>query len=618
MTKEDLIEYKRQLSKMTNKEKYEREKYLRKIALGELYGPMTEYASVDMPNLQYYDDAFNEDDIPNKSIYQYAYDSNIDNMDNIAIDQRGSFNNFEEVYKLTYREFFNLIDMNAMSSKVLGIEVDEIVPIIFPNIIEARTLIYSNSKIGATSYPISPMLSPNVLGKIIEDNNVHNVFVFAPLYYKFFESFKSSNIKNIIVYGDTKELKDTFHDDRIISWEEYIGLSKECKEEIKPYYKDDHIAVVIGTSGTTGTSKGVCLTDRNVNAYALSDIYGKFFEGTFMDALLPSIGYGISMIHYQTVSGKKVYLISELLIDKFVDAIEKLDPDIVPCGPVHYINLVNSELFKQGKVSRGKNYISGGASLPSIVESTLNGVSEGYSENGVENKDIIVRQGFGLSETGASGSYNKKGSYVFGSVGVASPFIKVGVFTPGTEEELPYGSLGELCMTSPMVMKEYLNNPSETDNVIKVHSDGCRWVHTGDIVYIDKTGHIFHKDRIKNIFMRHGFNVHPTTIAEHIGTLPFIGGCAVVGFEHPTEQSVPVAFFKLREDSGLTYDEAVEYLKKYCYSNLEETSIPYEYVEVDEIPINAGGKIDVNRLKEESGIDYMKNVNAKKRIKLLD
>ena len=610
-------EYKKKLNSLTNDEKSEREKYLRKIALGEIQGPLTGYPSIDMPQLQFYDDAFNENDIPKKSIYQYAYDNNIDNMDSIAIDQRGSFNGFEEVYTITYRQLFDLIDRNARSSKALGIAVDEIVPIIFPNIVEARTMIYSNSKIGAISYPISPMLSTNVLERIINDNDVHNVFVFAPLYYKFFESFKSTKIKNIIVYGDASQIKETFKDSRVMSWDEYDALGEKYTDEIKPYYRDNHTAVVIGTSGTTGTSKGVCLTDRNVNAYALSDIYGKFFEGSFLDALLPSIGYGISMIHYQTVAGKKVYLISELLIEKVAEALEKIDPENMPGGPVHYINLLNSNLFKEGRVHRGKNYISGGASLPPIVESMLNGVSEGYSENGVENKNIIVRQGFGLSETGASGSYNKKGAYVFGSVGVASPFIKVGVFKPGTDEELPYGNLGELCMSSPMVMKEYLNNEAETNNVIKIHSDGSRWVHTGDIVYIDETGHIFHKDRIKNIFMRHGFNVHPTTIAEHISTLPFIGGCAVIGFEHPTEQSVPVAFFKLREESGLSYDEAVELLKKYCYSNLEETSIPYEYVEVDEIPVNAGGKIDTKMLKEISGIDYMKNISAKKRIRIL-
>ena len=165
-------------------------------------------------------------------------------------------------------------------------------------------------------------------------------------------------------------------------------------------------------------------------------------------------------------------------------------------------------------------------------------------------------------------------------------------------------------------MKEYLNNKEETDKVIKIHKDGQRWIHTKDIGYIDEDGHIFHVERIKNIFMRTGFNVHPSKIAEFINTIDGVKNSYVMGFEHPVEQCVPVAFIELTEDKKDKCEEMLSYIKNKCFTNLEETSIPYEYLFVDTLPINVGGKIDGIRLKKESNIDYMKVNDDAKTLKL--
>ena len=132
---------------------------------------------------------------------------------------------------------------------------------------------------------------------------------------------------------------------------------------------------------------------------------------------------------------------------------------------------------------------------------------------------------------------------------------------------------------------------------------------------MDEDGHIFHVDRIKNIFMRTGFNVHPAKIAEYINTIPYVRNSVVIGFEHPKEQSVPVAFVEL-EPSALinhTKEELLNEINKLCYSNLEETSVPYDYVVVDSLPINLGGKIDIQTIKKESEIDLNHNSKVLKK-----
>ena len=597
------------------------------------------YPSIDKPWLKYYDTDFDESQIPEVSIYQLAYESNKDNLDDVAIDMRISKNSFKKsMAKISYDKFFKRIEMSAKASSVIGIKEDEIVPIILPNVPEARILIYSDSVLGSISYPVSPLMPANQLEQLINENEIKNLFLFSAFYEKYGKVLKKTSLENIILLDGSESLphyirslksvadlfdsskKAIFKDNsKVISWKEYSSYGKDMKK-IEPVFKEDKVAAIIGTSGTTGFPKGVCLTDRNINSAALSYKNGKFFEDKhFLDALLPSIGYGISILHYQTVSGKKVYLIPELVTDRFPELLDVLGNESIKeggeinftGGPVHYINLLSSDLFKSGKLPKTQNLVSGGASLPTEVERRLNKVDEGYTEDGI-NEEIVVRGGYGLSEDTAVGTYSKRGSYKFGSIGIPAAYQTISIFKPDTDEELSYGEVGEICITGPCVMKEYLNNPSETEKVVKIHSDGNRWIHTKDIGYMDEDGHVFHVERIKNIFMRTGFNVHPSKIAEFINTIPFVKNSAVIGFEHPKEQCVPIAFVELNDLVSADYslDDIQDILYDYCFKNLEETSVPYRFVIVDSLPINLGGKIDLIRIKEESGIDLF-NDNSK-------
>lgn len=600
---------------------------------------LTGYPSIDKPWLKYYDTDFDESQIPEMSIYQLAYESNKDNLDDTAIDMRISKNSFKKsMAKISYDNFFKRIEMSAKASSVIGIKEDEIVPIILPNVPEARILIYSDSVLGSISYPVSPLMPANQLEQLINENEIKNLFLFSAFYEKYGKVLKKTSLENIILLDGSESLphyirslksvadlfdsskKEIIKDNsKVISWNEYSSYGKGIKK-IEPVFKKDKVAAIIGTSGTTGFPKGVCLTDRNINSAALSYKNGKFFEDKhFLDALLPSIGYGISILHYQTVSGKKVYLIPELVTDRFPELLDVLGNESIKeggeinftGGPVHYINLLSSELFKSGKLPKTQNLVSGGASLPAEVERQLNKVDEGYTEDGI-NEEIVVRGGYGLSEDTAVGTYSKRGSYKFGSIGIPAAYQTISIFKPDTDEELSYGETGEICITGPCVMKEYLNNPSETEKVVKIHRDGKRWIHTKDIGYMDEDGHVFHVERIKNIFMRTGFNVHPSKIAEFINTIPFVKNSAVIGFDHPKEQCVPIAFVELNDlvPADYTLDDIQDILYDYCFKNLEETSVPYRFVIVDSLPINIGGKIDLIRIKEESGIDLF-NDNSK-------
>ena len=138
-----------------------------------------------MPWLKYYDRKFSESDIPNESIYQFALKSNQNNMDNVALDVRTSADNFNRGYVLTYQNLFDRIKDSSKSSFKLGIKRDDIIPIILPNIPDARVVIYSNSILGSVSYPISPLIAVNQLDNIISENETKNVFISSDQYFRY-------------------------------------------------------------------------------------------------------------------------------------------------------------------------------------------------------------------------------------------------------------------------------------------------------------------------------------------------------------------------------------------------------------------------------------------------
>ena len=568
----------------------------------------TGYPSIDKPWLKYYDTNHEEYSIPKQSIYQLAKELNKDKMKNIVFDIRRVANDYFEEKKITYGDFFDEISKSAKASHSIGINPNDIVLMLFPNIPEARTIIYSNSFLGATTYPISPFLPETQLEKIILENNVDTIFIHSFFWEKYKSVLNNPILRNVIVLGNIDSNSSKSKSGLAIKpifWEEYLNYHKHVKNSLTSFYEDGHVALIIGTSGTTGVSKGVCLTDENLNAAALSYKLGKVFEGSFLDALIPSISYGAVMSHLQIIDSKYTYIIPELLTNNTAKALCTIKPDVFAGGPVHYINISESDEFNNNMLPKRNIYLSGGATLPKDVELKLNGVNEQYNEESIDD-NIIVRQGYALSESCGLGSIAKRGAYKFGSVGIPMLFTNISIFTPDTDEELGYYEKGEICITGFSVMQGYLNNVEETNKVIKVHKDGKRWIHTKDIGYMDENGHIFHLERIKNIFMRTGFNVHPSAISEFLNTIPFVKNSYVIGFEHPQEQCVPIAFVVANEDCGKSNEEIEKYIHEECYKNLEETSVPYGYVFVDALPINLGGKIDGKKIQEVSEIDLMK------------
>jgi long-chain acyl-CoA synthetase len=212
-----------------------------------------------------------------------------------------------------------------------------------------------------------------------------------------------------------------------------------------------------------------------------------------------------------------------------------------------------------------------------------------------------LAQGYGMSETSSAAAFGVFNIHRDGSAGVPCIHTIISTFKPGTTEELDIGEMGEICITGPILMKEYLGEPEETSQVMWEHPDGRIWVHSGDVGYIDEDGFLFIKGRMKRSIIRFdGHKVYPLQIEEVVSSHPEIRKCVVTGVRDLSHEQgeLPMIFaeIEIRDDGD---EEALRgEIMSLCRERLEERGQPSGVIFVDKLPVTNGGKIDIQKLTE--------------------
>lgn len=271
--------------------------------------------------------------------------------------------------------------------------------------------------------------------------------------------------------------------------------------------------------------------------------------------------------------------------------------------PAHYQQLAASLKNTKKDLSFIRNYAAGGDSISLGAEQTVN---EFFAAHNVE---YPLAKGYGMTEvssaaTAAAGHNNKPGS-----VGLPMVNTLVSVFEPDTENELPMGQQGELCISSPAVMKGYYGKPEETAAILRTHADGRVWAHTGDLGYQDEDGYVYVVGRIKRMIIRHdGFKVFPSLIENVISQHPAIQQCSAVGCDDKDHVQGRLPFVYLVLDPAADAHkkkQIVDELRQRCTEELAEYVQPVGYKFVPTLPLTPVGKIDYRKLEAEiSPRDY--------------
>lgn len=606
MGNEDLNIFKRKIFELSDEDKRKRNVYLRKIAVGEIQGPKTNYPSVDKTFLKFYPEQSLTLLSPKMTAYSYMKKCNQHNLNSVALKY---FNK-----TITYDELLTNINKISNSLLNIGVKKGDVITLVTANTIESVYLFYAINKIGAISNLVDPRLKISEISDII-NNSQSNYLISLDVNIdveKITDLYANTGVKKIVTFSPfeslgvfgkiLKKIKGKSISG-IINWKNFLNCSSDYNYESE--YEPDYPALMVRTGGTTGKPKTVILSNDNLNQMAFQHKIGDYNfskRDTFLNFLPPFIAYGICCAtHMPLVLGLENILIPTFDAEDFPKLVSKYKPNVIFGGPILYEKMMTDKTTSNMDLSFLKVPVSGGDTLKSATEQRIN---DYFSKNGCKYK---VGQGYGMTEVASSACYSKEQANVTGSVGIPLINNAISAFKPNTCEELMCGLEGELCIKTDTMMLGYLNDINETEKVIKIHDDGSKWVHTGDLGYIDENGNVFVKGRMKRMIVSNGSKIFPTNVENIINSNPSVLNCAVVAAEHPVYRNVPVVHIVLNDDN-VVLETLVEQISAQIKNVLPDFNVPHVFQFDDLLPLTqSSNKIDYKELEKQS-FDFQSNI----------
>ena len=566
---------------------------------------LTGYPSVDKPWLKYYSEEAINTPLPECSIYEYLWQNNKDHKSEIAINYLGK--------KITYAQLFCNIDLVAGAFLSLNVKPGEIVTVALPSIPEALYCIYALNKIGAVVNMIHPLAGKNeiihylnevdsriavffegtckIVGEAISQTKVEHVIVASvgnslPIYLKCLYNLKTRDFRlpQSAVYS---------------LWKDFIVGQNSTAEVID---RDVHsVALISHTGGTTGEPKGVMCSDYNVNAviWQVGAALPHKRQERILVVLPPFINYSLvnSMLEPLAL-GIQVIMLPEFKADQLDKIINKYHPNHINSIPPYWEAILKNPNMRKTDLSCLKYIYYGGEGMNPELEKE---VSDLLVSGGAQ---LPLCKGFGETELISSATLSFGDNNIIGSVGVPLVKVECKIVKEGTQEEVQCGQEGEICFAGPTLMISYYNNQEETDEIIKVHKDGKRWIHTGDIGHMTDDGILLITGRIKRILITRGEDgnstkMFPDRIEKTVLKHPATELCCVIGIPDKFRINYPRAYVVLKNEIEQT-DNITEEILTICRNDLPEYLVPTEIVYRDSLPRTARGKIDYRALEEEA------------------
>jgi len=575
---------------------------------------ITGYASIDKPWQKYYSKEAITASIPELTAYQYMVSQNEDNLSTKAIMYYGK--------KISYKNYIDMIDETARRLYNLGITEGEVVTVMSVANPELEVLFYALNKLGAVINLIdvrsdykqikkylmevkssTVVVMDNFLpefDKCMEDedidNIVENVITLSPYNSVLFPfnvlAEKKSRKEDSNLYSKIDEIKKK---NKYMTWNDLMSVHK-YRYPRYPRYKKNMVAALVHTGGTTGVPKTVKLSNENFNAMAIQykSLNANYNKGdTFLNGIVPFVAYGIVVTIHMPMCLGMTNIIAPILSPKeFTEFMIKYKPNHTITVPTYVEHFVHDRKADSMNWKCLKNLGIGGDYFPEQSEIYVNEFLKNHGSSS------IAEKGYGMTENSSTAGVCLVGVNKTNSLGIPLPLNTYGIFERGTDKELKYGEEGEICITGPTEMLGYLDNEEEEGKVIKIHSDGKKWIHSEDVGIIDEDGFLFFKGRYKRLIPHGGFKLYPSYIEGVIMKHPDIDNCCVISIPDKVYGASPEAHVVIKKDNVSELKKLKEELIKLCQDKLPSYSQPEDFIFEEDLPLTSVGKVDYKKVEK--------------------
>ena len=513
----------------------------------------------------------------------------------------------------TYKKFVEQINLCARALKAIGIREGDKITICMPNCPQTVTMFYAVNLVGGIANMVHPLSSEKEIEFYLRESDSICAITLDQFYNKF-EAIRQNveNLNNVIIASIKDELSKPIKvgymltegrkmqkipaDAPIIRWKDFIKMGNGYRWKYKARKEGKDAAVILYSGGTTGITKGILLSNLNFNALGQQIVATNpmFRPGDKMLAVMPMFhGFGLGVsIHSMLSQGGRCVLVPRFTPQSYAKLILKHKCNFIAGVPTLYEALLRIPTMDGADLSFLKGVFSGGDSLSIELKKRFDKFL--FDHHAV----VQVREGYGTTECVTASCLTPTHMAKEGSIGLPFPDTFYDIVKPGTQESLPYGEEGEICISGPTVMMEYVGHPEETAQTLQTHPDGRVWVHTGDLGYMDDDGFIDFKQRIKRMIITSGYNVYPSQLENILDAHDLVQMSCVIGVPDSLKMQKVKAFVMLKP--GLKpCEEYREILMAYCRKNIAKYAMPYEIEFRDQLPKTLVGKVAYRVLEEE-------------------
>ena len=463
------------------------------------------------------------------------------------------------------------MDQHRAASRVahalvrLGVQPGDRVVVMLPNCPQVMQSYGGILRVGAVIVPVIFLLGEAEVAHIVADSEARVVITSSDMVGKIEKQIGVlPNLRHVL-------LVDGGGQSGLRSFEEETDGESDRFEAVPR--GDGDLAVILYTSGTTGTPKGVALSHANLesNARASASLFELDRERWGVGVLPLSHSYGLTVMNAGHILGTRSALLRWFNPEEVLRTIQEFRAEAMSGVPTMFVYLLNYPGASAYDTSTMRVWGSGAAPLPVEVVEPFERRFGGK-----------LLEGYGLTEASpVVAAHRLSGVRKLGSVGQPIPGVTVSI-RDDDDRALPVDEVGEVCVQGPNVMVGYYRNPEETAKTIR-----GGWLRTGDMGRLDADNFLYIVERKKDLIIRGGFNIYPRDVEEALYAFPGVAEAAVIGLPDTLMGEEVVAFVVLKPGQAATADEVAGF----CQTRLAKYKCPKEIRFVDALPKSPVGKI---------------------------